>query len=169
MECGLVCFVMIVLWYGCEMMLCMLCNCYLVWIDFGLLFFDLMEIVNDFGLCVCGLQFDVGEFDVLKMLCILYWGMNYYVVLMKVGYGSVYIVDFVFGEMKLLFVQVFMYIIGYVFELNLDIGFMWVGQVDWIWLCDYFEGLIGICKSFVIGIVGGVVVQFLLLFGLLYV
>ncbi|WP_334045360.1 peptidase domain-containing ABC transporter [Burkholderia cepacia] len=168
-ECGLACLAMIASWHGRETTLRTLRNRYPVRIDSGLSFFDLMEISNDLGLRARGLQFDAGELDALKTPCILHWGMNHYVVLTKVGYGSVHIVDPALGETKLPLAQALTHITGYALELNPDIGFTRAGRADRIRLRDYLEGLTGIRKSLAIGIAGGVAAQFLLLLGPSYV
>ena len=95
--------------------------------------------------------------------------MNHYVVLTKVGYGSVHIVDPALGETKLPLAQALTHITGYALELNPDIGFTRAGQADRIRLRDYLEGLTGIRKSLAIGIAGGVAAQLLLLLGPSYV
>ena len=54
--------------------------------------------------------------------------MNHYVVLTKVGYGSVHIVDPALGETKLPLAQALTHITGYALELNPDIGFTRAGR-----------------------------------------
>ncbi|PCE28730.1 ABC transporter permease [Paraburkholderia acidicola] len=168
-ECGLACLAMIATWHGRETTLRTLRNRYPVKIDSGLSFFDLIEIANDLGIRARGLQFEASEIDALKLPCILHWGMNHYVVLTKVGYGSVHIIDPALGEMKLPLAQALTNITGYALELNPDIGFTHTGASDRIHLRDYLAGLTGIRKSLLIGVAGGVAAQLLLLLGPSYV
>lgn len=168
-ECGLACLAMIATWHGRETTLRTLRNRYPVKIDSGLSFFDLMEIANDLGMRARGLQFDAAELDALKLPCILHWGMNHYVVLTKVGYGTVHIIDPALGETRLPLTQALTHITGYALELNPDIGFKHAGPGDRIRLRDYLVGLTGIRKSILLGVAGGVAAQLLLLLGPSYV
>ncbi|CAJ3859917.1 peptidase [Burkholderia pseudomallei] len=168
-ECGLACLAMIATWHGRDTTLRTLRNRYPVKIDSGLSFFDLMEIANDLGMRARGLQFEANEIDALKLPCILHWGMNHYVVLTKVCYGSVHIVDPALGETKLPLAQALTQITGYALELNPDIGFKHVGTSDKIRLGDYLVGLTGIRKSILLGVAGGIAAQLLLLLGPSYV
>ncbi|MGN4070982.1 peptidase domain-containing ABC transporter [Burkholderia gladioli] len=168
-ECGLASLAMIGTWHGRETTLRSLRNRYPVKIDSGLSFFDMMEIANDLGMRARALQFESGELDALKLPCVLHWEMNHYVVLTKVGYGSVHIVDPALGETKLPLAQALTHMTGYALEFNPDIGFIHQGHEDRIHLRDYLTGLTGIRKSVLLGMVTGIVAQLLLLLGPSYV
>ncbi|KVE39949.1 peptidase domain-containing ABC transporter [Burkholderia sp. TSV86] len=168
-ECGLACIAMIATWHGRDTTLRTLRNRYPVKIDSGLSFFELMEIANDLGLRSRGLQFEANEIDALKLPCILHWGMNHFVVLTKVGYGNVHIVDPALGETKMPLAQALSQITGYALELNPDIGFKHSDTTDRIRLRDYLNGLTGIRKSLLIGVGAGIATQLLLLLGPSYV
>lgn len=89
----------------------------------GVILMFLSKIVEYVGLKSCVLLLDLDEICQFKLFCVFYWGMNYYVVLIKVCKFSFIVYDLVLGKCIIGIQEMFNYFIGVVLEFWFDQNF----------------------------------------------
>jgi ATP-binding cassette subfamily B protein RaxB len=145
-ECGLACLAMILGFYGHPIDLAALRRRHAISLK-GTTLRHLMEIAGSTGLSVRALRLEMQDLSRLRLPCILHWDLNHFVVLERVGQGSVSIHDPISGRRHLSYREVSRLFTGVALEAHPSMLFVRKDEREALRLSHLFRNIVGLGPS----------------------